>query len=61
YRANWILRGLLLPAGNGEITFTFQPESFIKGERYSAIASIALVLLLVAAVFFSARKKKEAE
>ena len=61
YRANWILRGLLLPAGNGEITFTFQPESFIKGERYSAIASIALVILLVAAVFFSARKKKEAE
>lgn len=59
FRANWILRGLLLPQGSGEITFTFQPESFIKGERYSLIASSLLILLLVAAIVSSLRKKKE--
>ena len=59
FRANWILRGLLLPQGSGEITFTFQPESFIKGEKYSLIASSLLILLLIAAIIFSLRKKKE--
>ncbi|MBO7562834.1 MAG: hypothetical protein J6T04_08140 [Bacteroidales bacterium] len=59
FRANWILRGLLLPQGSGEITFTFQPESFIKGEKYSLIASGLLILLLIAAIIFSLRKKKE--
>lgn len=60
FRANWVLRGVLLPAGEGDITFTFQPESFVKGERYSMIASVLLVLLLIAAIAFSARKKKTA-
>ena len=59
FRANWILRGVLLPAGDGDITFTFKPESFVKGEKYSLIASILLVLLLVAAVALSLRKKRE--
>ncbi len=62
FRANWILRGLYLPAGEGDITFTFQPDSFIKGERYSLIASSLLVLLLVggiACVLFLKRKKQE--
>lgn len=60
FRANWVLRGVLLPAGEGDITFTFQPESFVKGERCSLIASVLLVLLLIAAIAFSARKKKTA-
>ncbi len=59
FRANWILRGALLPAGDGDITFTFQPESFVKGEKYSLIASSVLILLLVAAIVLSLRKKKE--
>ena len=59
FRANWILRGVLLPAGDGDITFTFKPESFVKGEKYSLIASILLVLLLVVAVVLSLRKKRE--
>ena len=59
FRANWILRGALLPAGDGDITFTFKPESFVKGEKYSLIASSILILLLVAAIVLSLRKKKE--
>ena len=59
FRANWILRGALLPAGDGDITFTFKPESFVKGEKYSLIASSILILLLIAAIVLSLRKKKE--
>ena len=59
FRANWILRGLLLPAGEGDITFTFQPESFIKGELYSRLASGTLLLLLIAACILTLRKKRE--
>ncbi len=58
FRANWILRGLMLPEASGEITFTFKPESFVKGEKYSLAASSVLLLLLIAAIALSLRKKK---
>lgn len=47
FRANYILRGLVLPAGEGEIVFEFKPESFTKGELYSRIASGLLILLFI--------------
>ena len=61
FRANYILRGLLLPAGSGEIEFTFEPESFTKGETYSRIASILLFAMAIggAAYAFARRGKKE--
>ncbi len=56
FRANWILRGLLLPAGEGDIIFTFRPESFVKGERYSLISSILLMLLLISSIVLYLKK-----
>lgn len=50
FRANWILRGVFLPAGEGEVVFSFRPESFVKGEAYSYIASGILVLMLIAGI-----------
>ena len=46
FQANWVLRGAVVPAGEGDITFTFQPESFIKGEKYSLYASLLLLILI---------------
>lgn len=59
FQANWILRGLQVPAGEHEIVFTFLPESFSKGELYSRLASGVLVLLLLGSlvVMFIKRKK----
>lgn len=48
FRADWILRGLCVPAGEGEITFVFRPDSFVKGPAYSMMASGLLVLILIA-------------
>lgn len=59
FRANWILRGLQLPAGKHNIVFTFEPESFSKGETYSRIASGALMILLLGGLVVLFIKKKE--
>ena len=60
FRANYILRGLALPAGEGEIVFEFAPDSIIKGETFSRIASALIILLFAGAcaVTFINRKKQ---
>ena len=45
-RADWALRAALLPAGEHEVVMTFLPDSYRIGARVSAIASIALLVLL---------------
>lgn len=60
FRADWVLRGVKVPAGKHTITFKFAPESYIKGEQYALIGSIIVVLLLlgfVAADWYFQKKK----
>ena len=45
-RADWALRAAILPAGEHEVVMTFLPDSYRIGARVSAIASIALLVLL---------------
>jgi hypothetical protein len=47
FRADWILRGAILPAGEGEIVMRFEPESYQIGENISRASSITLILLLL--------------
>ena len=61
FRANYILRGLALPAGEGEIVFEFAPDSIVVGENISRIASAAIILLLLAAAAYSFRRRREKE
>ena len=59
FRANWILRGAVVPAGDYKIEFTFNPPCFEKGEMYSMISSGILILLLLGglgAMFIRKRK-----
>ena len=50
FRANWILRGAIVPAGEGEIVMRFEPESYQFGENISRACSITLLLMLLLAV-----------
>ena len=47
FRADWILRGAFIPAGEHEITMRFEPQSYITGERLSRASSVTLIILLL--------------
>lgn len=49
-RANWTFRAAVLPAGSHEVVMTFLPDSYRIGATVSRIASIGLLLALLAAL-----------
>ena len=46
FRANYILRGMIVPAGEHTIAFQFKPDSYYTGAKISSVSSILLLLLL---------------
>lgn len=58
-RTNYVLRGLIVPAGQHEIKFEFHPASFYSGEKLATIAGILVWLLVIGAVVFTYRSSKE--
>ena len=48
FRADWMLRGAIIPEGEGQLIMRFEPESYQLGEDISRASSIALILLLIA-------------
>ena len=61
FRANWILRGAIVPKGDYTIKFTFNPPCFGQGEMYSRISSGILVLLLLGGIGVAAWRRKGAK
>ena len=47
FRADWILRGAFIPAGEHEIVMRFEPQSYRTGAAISRASSIVLYILLV--------------
>ena len=35
FRADYLLRGMLIPAGEHDITFRFEPSSYYTGRKFS--------------------------
>ncbi|MBK3515992.1 YfhO family protein [Carboxylicivirga marina] len=56
-RANYLLRGLMIPEGRHDIEFRFKPQSFVIGQTLAAISSI-IILLLIAVAVYMARKNQ---
>ena len=48
FRADWMLRGAMIPSGEGQLIMRFEPESYQVGENISRSSSIILILLLIA-------------
>lgn len=59
-RANYVLRAMVVPAGNHKIEFKFEPKSYFTGEKISLAGSVLLVLIIAGALFFEYRRKKNA-
>lgn len=61
FRADWMLRGAIIPEGEGQLIMRFEPESYQIGENISRASSIALILLLIgsaAGMVVSSRKNE---
>lgn len=57
FRANYVLRAMVVPAGKHSIEFAFKPVTVEKGRKIDLGASIAWVLFVVVAVFMDFRNR----
>ena len=53
FRANWILRAMLVPPGEHRIEFDFRPEGYVTTAYISAFSSFLILLLLIAGIAYS--------
>lgn len=56
FRTNYVLRGMLVPAGEHTVEFKFEPEAYYKGEKISLAGSILLLLLVIGGFGFEAKR-----
>jgi hypothetical protein len=57
-RANYILRSMVVPAGEHTIEFKFEPESYIVGEKLSMAGSALMILFLLGGIAVDGRKQR---
>ena len=56
FNADYVLRAMIVPAGNHEIVFTFKPKSFYTGNKISIASSALLLILLLGLTIVEIRK-----
>jgi hypothetical protein len=57
FRVNYILRGLVLPAGDHTVEFKLHPESYYTGNTISLASSLLLILAIAGYAFNEYRRK----
>lgn len=58
FRANYLLRAMVIPAGEHEIVFRFEPEVVETGSSIALASSILLGLLLLGGIFYTFKKRE---
>jgi len=61
FRVDYILRGLVLPAGEHTVEFKFHPKSFYMGNQVSLASSLLLILAIAGYALSEFRKKSKKE
>lgn len=62
FRVDWILRGMVVPAGEHTVVFEFYPDTYVLAANVSAYSSFLILLLLLAAIGWSYwRYRKESK
>jgi len=57
-QADFVLRGLVIPAGKHQVEFKFEPSSYYLGNKVSLASSILLLLAIGGYLFYSFKNKK---
>ena len=58
FRVNYILRAMIVPAGEHTIEFKLEPKTFNMGSNLSLVTSIVLVLMIGGIIFYEYKRKK---
>lgn len=58
-KANYVLRGMVIPAGNHNIEFRFEPRGYIVGNKITLVFSFLLIVLLALGIFFEVKRKQK--
>ena len=61
FSADFILRGMVVPAGDHEIKFVFAPSSYIVGNKISLASSVLLIFLFAGYFLFKLKIKTKSE
>ncbi len=59
FRADYVLRAMVVPAGDHTIEFKFEPVVWSVGEKISLISSILLLLGVVAGIYIELKKRNK--
>lgn len=57
FRANYVLRAMVVPAGKHEIVFTFKPKMFEVGKSIDFASSLILILVVLGWIGFEIKAK----
>lgn len=58
FRADYLLRAMVIPPGNNRIEFKFEPKVIQTGSTISLVSSIIFILILLSGLYFAYRKKQ---
>jgi len=58
-RVDYVLRGMVIPAGKHLVEMKFEPKSYATGNTISLVASILVVLIILGGIFMSVKEAKK--
>lgn len=61
FRANYVLRAMVVPAGKNTIEFRFEPTQYYRGESMSMIGSILIIILAGGVIFIEIRNCRKSK
>ena len=59
WRANYVLRSMIIPSGEHTVEFKFEPKIYYTGEKISLAGSILLILFVIGGVVVDTRTTKD--
>jgi uncharacterized membrane protein YfhO len=59
FRVNYMLRAMILPAGEHSVEFRFEPTEALYGDRLNLVFTLIFITGLLAAIVMSLKKNKK--